>query len=98
MKVGLPPEVRVLKCTYIPTCEYFISDVAFMSLLISIQLPPARVLAADQPPTLSNGPLPSRQQLIESLQKDEFDILVVGGGASGTGVALDAVSRGMFMH
>ena len=40
------------------------------------------------------SPLPTRQNMIDSLKKDEFDVLVIGGGATGCGVALDAVSRG----
>jgi hypothetical protein len=39
---------------------------------------------------------PSRQQMLERLQSgEEFDLLVIGGGATGTGVALDAASRGL---
>jgi succinate dehydrogenase/fumarate reductase flavoprotein subunit len=32
--------------------------------------------------------------MINSLKNDEFDVLIIGGGATGCGVALDAVSRG----
>uniref|UniRef100_A0A0N5APN6 Glycerol-3-phosphate dehydrogenase n=1 Tax=Syphacia muris TaxID=451379 RepID=A0A0N5APN6_9BILA len=35
------------------------------------------------------------QYLIQALKHDEFDVLVVGGGATGAGVALDAQSRGL---
>ena len=49
---------------------------------------------------------PSRMQMLESLKAssrqaadgshpDEFDLLVVGGGATGAGVAVDAASRGL---
>ncbi|KAI0235122.1 mitochondrial glycerol-3-phosphate dehydrogenase, partial [Massospora cicadina] len=44
---------------------------------------------------------PSREQLLQRMResgkdpKDEFDLLVVGGGATGAGVALDAASRGL---
>ncbi|XP_060562820.1 glycerol-3-phosphate dehydrogenase, mitochondrial-like isoform X4 [Ruditapes philippinarum] len=41
------------------------------------------------------APLPTREQHFESIQKTEFDVLVIGGGATGCGVALDAVSRGL---
>lgn len=41
------------------------------------------------------APLPSRQQLLDNLAAQEYDILVVGGGATGCGVALDSVSRGL---
>ncbi|CAK9298914.1 unnamed protein product [Gordionus sp. m RMFG-2023] len=37
---------------------------------------------------------PSREDQLNSLQKESFDILIIGGGATGCGVALDAVTRG----
>jgi glycerol-3-phosphate dehydrogenase len=36
----------------------------------------------------------ARDQALQSLQDEEFDVLVVGGGITGAGVALDAASRG----
>lgn len=39
--------------------------------------------------------LPTRSQLIKALKEQEFDILVIGGGATGAGVALDSQSRGL---
>ncbi len=36
----------------------------------------------------------SRQQAVEAMQEDTFDVVVVGGGITGAGVALDAASRG----
>lgn len=36
----------------------------------------------------------SRQRAIEALQGERFDLVVVGGGITGAGVALDAASRG----
>lgn len=43
------------------------------------------------------GPVPSRAEQIASLKagtKDNpFDLLIIGGGATGTGCALDATSR-----
>lgn len=40
--------------------------------------------------------LPSREaQLLTLENTKEFDVLVIGGGATGCGCALDAVSRGM---
>jgi glycerol-3-phosphate dehydrogenase len=45
---------------------------------------------------------PSRQEMLESLKasgsgnaEQEFDILIVGGGATGAGVAVDAATRGL---
>lgn len=45
---------------------------------------------------LCQAPLKTRAQNIDRMMKDSevFDILVIGGGATGTGVALDAVTRG----
>lgn len=52
--------------------------------------------AAENPiATRPNIPLPSRSVHINSLKyMPEFDVLVIGGGATGCGVALDAVTRG----
>jgi len=36
-----------------------------------------------------------RQQVLSSLRKDHFDLLVIGGGVNGAGIALDAASRGL---
>jgi glycerol-3-phosphate dehydrogenase len=47
--------------------------------------------------SLSNSSLNSqqRQQAISQLANTEFDILVIGGGINGVGIALDAASRGV---
>ncbi len=39
--------------------------------------------------------LPSRQDQLEQLEERVFDVLVVGGGATGVGVALEAATRGL---
>ena len=39
-------------------------------------------------------PLPSRAELQQKLEETEHDILIVGGGATGCGIAMDAASRG----
>ena len=44
---------------------------------------------------------PSRKEMLDALVKggsgseEQFDILVIGGGATGAGVAVDAVTRGL---
>lgn len=39
---------------------------------------------------------PTREQLLENVKKTaKFDVLVVGGGATGTGTAVDAATRGL---
>lgn len=37
----------------------------------------------------------NRQETIQKLQRDSYDVLVVGGGITGAGIALDASKRGM---
>lgn len=39
--------------------------------------------------------LPTRDEQIKSLQTNSFDVLIIGGGATGVGCALDAVTRGL---
>ena len=36
-----------------------------------------------------------RASSLQAMQEGEFDILVVGGGVTGAGIALDAASRGL---
>src|SRR5512135_1724136 len=36
----------------------------------------------------------ARERALEALRSEEFDVLVIGGGITGAGVALDAASRG----
>lgn len=40
-------------------------------------------------------PLLTRQEHLKQLQETEYDVLVIGGGATGTGCALDAATRGL---
>ena len=37
----------------------------------------------------------NREEQLSALQRETFDLLVIGGGATGAGVALDAASRGL---
>ncbi len=52
---------------------------------------PRRPLLAWRDPAVD----PSRPQRFEQLGAARFDVVVVGGGATGAGVALDAASRGL---
>jgi len=36
-----------------------------------------------------------RKEYINALKISKYDILVIGGGATGAGIALDAISRGL---
>lgn len=44
-----------------------------------------------------NERLPPRQYHTDAAKLKELDVLVIGGGATGAGCALDAVSRGQFL-
>jgi len=37
----------------------------------------------------------NRKKIAEALKATEFDLLIIGGGITGAGIALDAASRGM---
>ncbi|HHP8952575.1 TPA: hypothetical protein ACSJN0_002679, partial [Listeria monocytogenes] len=36
-----------------------------------------------------------RETIERNLQEEKFDLVIVGGGITGAGIALDATSRGM---
>lgn len=36
-----------------------------------------------------------RSSVIEEMEQEQFDVLIVGGGITGTGIALDAITRGL---
>ncbi|XP_023698636.2 glycerol-3-phosphate dehydrogenase, mitochondrial [Paramormyrops kingsleyae] len=56
----------------------------------------AQVEAAEQVQMAFQDELPSRQAQLSTLKNaDEFDVLVIGGGATGAGCALDAVTRNL---
>ncbi|XP_068201616.1 glycerol-3-phosphate dehydrogenase, mitochondrial-like [Palaemon carinicauda] len=55
----------------------------------------ARVTAAEHLNQRPNRPLPTREQQLKSLGSENFDVLIIGGGATGAGCALDSVSRGL---
>ncbi|ESO02099.1 hypothetical protein HELRODRAFT_161331 [Helobdella robusta] len=51
--------------------------------------------ATDSYLKISQGPLLTRGEQLKDLQKNEYDILIIGGGATGCGIALDATTRGL---
>ena len=54
-------------------------------------MPPKRPLL----PGVVRG-VPQREQQVDALKSGiEFDVLVIGGGATGCGVALDGATRGL---
>ncbi|EFX83484.1 hypothetical protein DAPPUDRAFT_187868 [Daphnia pulex] len=42
-----------------------------------------------------NKPFPTRSEQLKALEEEVYDVLVIGGGATGAGCALDSVSRGL---
>ena len=36
-----------------------------------------------------------RKELIQKISSDYFDVVVIGGGITGAGICLDAISRGL---
>ena len=36
-----------------------------------------------------------REEILDKLASEEFDLLIIGGGISGAGIALDATARGL---
>ncbi|KAK6051710.1 FAD dependent oxidoreductase, partial [Cooperia oncophora] len=58
-----------------------------------------RTAHADKLAELNKRPsnaLPSRKEIVDSLKSgEEYDVLVIGGGATGAGVALDSQTRGL---
>ncbi|WP_109832411.1 glycerol-3-phosphate dehydrogenase/oxidase [Reichenbachiella versicolor] len=44
---------------------------------------------------LESNPTLSRKAKLEQLSKEYFDLIIIGGGITGAGIALDAVSRGL---
>lgn len=46
-------------------------------------------------PAASPYQLPSREPRLARLEREKFDLLIIGGGITGAGIALDAVSRGL---
>ena len=55
-------------------------------------------MAADHLKTRPTKPLLTRAQQLQALQEEEYDVLVIGAGATGAGCALDSVSRGILLH
>ena len=44
---------------------------------------------------MNNFSYSNRKEIISNLKTKEFDVLIIGGGITGAGIALDAASRGM---
>lgn len=52
--------------------------------------------ASNKKPLYSQKPLPTRDEQLSRLSSGQtFDVLVIGGGATGCGIALDAQMRGL---
>src|SRR3954451_21607125 len=61
-----------------------------------MRLPPGEARVKDPFKAASYGrAMTSRKTAIEALAARQFDVVVVGGGITGAGVALDAAARGL---
>src|SRR5205085_8361774 len=59
-------------------------------------VPPWRYMPSPPPPrNPARLDLEQRAAALDRMREETFDVLVVGGGATGTGCALDAASRGL---
>lgn len=68
-----------------------------MCVSVSLQARLALVVAGAELKAPFADELPPRKDQLAALQDtQEFDVLVVGGGATGVGCALDAVTRSEF--
>ncbi|XP_018325736.1 glycerol-3-phosphate dehydrogenase, mitochondrial [Agrilus planipennis] len=54
-----------------------------------------KTVKAQQAIKKTKRPLPPRSEQITSLQNQSFDVVIIGGGATGAGCALDSVTRGL---
>jgi len=56
-------------------------------------------VALTEPVNVLSGPVPSRAQQLAKLKESSvdkpYDVLIIGGGGTGTGTALDATTRGL---
>ena len=44
---------------------------------------------------MNTHPYKNRQKIIQKLQKKPYDLIIIGGGITGAGIALDATTRGL---
>ncbi|SCM01317.1 FAD-dependent glycerol-3-phosphate dehydrogenase, putative [Plasmodium chabaudi adami] len=49
----------------------------------------------DKDVTYKYSPIPSRSEMVNRLKSNQYDILIIGGGATGAGLALDCATRGI---
>eukprot|EP01091_Cochliopodium_minus_P018062 TRINITY_DN7233_c0_g3_i1.p1 TRINITY_DN7233_c0_g3~~TRINITY_DN7233_c0_g3_i1.p1 ORF type:complete len:711 (-),score=178.90 TRINITY_DN7233_c0_g3_i1:3-2135(-) len=52
-------------------------------------------LTSKKPFSIPKYNFPARENLMERLENEEYDILIIGGGATGAGLALEGVTRGL---
>ncbi|TDH73116.1 hypothetical protein CCR75_000582 [Bremia lactucae] len=52
-------------------------------------------ITCDDGSTISPYETPTRAAQLQRLKREQFDVLVIGGGATGSGCALDAATRGL---
>jgi glycerol-3-phosphate dehydrogenase len=73
------------------------ASVGYLGYRWTVKRRPFTVASSEGSKTFSQTlNLPSRSEQLKKLRETpEYDLLVIGGGATGSGVALDAVTRGL---
>lgn len=64
-------------------------------LAVSLYIQKNTADASSLQTTAKNTANPTRTQLLTNLKHSQFDLLIIGGGATGAGCALDAAKRGL---
>lgn len=72
-----------------------VGGVGLVSVYVFKKMTEKKVVTGEVPRPSTFDNLPSRQEQIKAFTEKDYDMLVIGGGATGCGVALDAVSRGL---
>uniref|UniRef100_A0A672ISF4 Glycerol-3-phosphate dehydrogenase, mitochondrial n=1 Tax=Salarias fasciatus TaxID=181472 RepID=A0A672ISF4_SALFA len=95
-----PPPLPVGMPSTAASCRHvvhrrFLSAFSLRVSLCPLQARLAHVAAEAELSVPFADELPSRRAQLEALRSSEFDVLVVGGGATGAGCALDAVTRNL---
>ncbi|RLN96055.1 hypothetical protein BBJ28_00007876 [Nothophytophthora sp. Chile5] len=63
--------------------------------IVSAKEPLVAPIKCEDGSTITPYETPSRDAQLARLKKEHFDVLVIGGGATGSGCALDATTRGL---
>jgi glycerol-3-phosphate dehydrogenase len=91
-----PPTSRppIINARRLKILAAFVAAGLVVSSVVAVQPRSDRPPCVDQVP-IGNDALESREVHIEALKKNTFDVLIIGGGVTGCGIALDCATRGL---